>query len=213
MDSLDNIPKEMLDLKAWGVWHNNTVGYVSENHVSTDISLLVNFSFTQRPLFKYGPDTKEIFRNWTLEQKIDNYGMTFHFGTYDDYLYFGLDLDCCLDKNKNPDKWLYDVLEVFNNSYTEYSRNGVGLHLVAKVKSLEMPEKFPAENIRYIKGPKRGNKVPVQMRYPNFSYLRSRIFMTGEIFENNKDLKLLDSKCFFEMTDLMRDWKNNGLAV
>lgn len=71
-------------------------------------------------------------------------------------VYSGIDIDDCVDENGNIADWAWEIIRLLD-SYTEFSTNGRGVHIV--VKGLLQIKTLDKDKVEYIKGWK--NNPPI----------------------------------------------------
>lgn len=71
-------------------------------------------------------------------------------------IYSGIDIDDCVDENGNIAEWAWEIIRLLD-SYTEFSTNGRGIHIV--VKGLLQIKVLDDKGIEYIKGWKNNPQV------------------------------------------------------
>ena len=121
--NIDNIPKELLDLKQWVSWGGSILEDGSPDKKPIN-------PHTNRAASSVDPNSWGSFDDAVhCVNTYNRYGVGFVFSKDDEFV--GIDLDDCVDDKGNINQETMELIKSFN-SYTEYSPSGRGIHIIVR---------------------------------------------------------------------------------
>lgn len=187
-----NIPQELKDLKQWVCFKMEEVvdektGEKKQKKVPKNPNGIYNAKINDTKTWGTFSEAVESCRKNGYEN--------IAFALTENDPYCGIDIDKCLDENGVFNAISQEILNLFKNTYSEYSRSGTGIHIIFKGDMSEKGRKNPKFGLEFYKSDRflvcTGNVIndlPINQAQDEINSMYEKYFKREEIQKERPDV-------------------------